>query len=358
MASVGAPTTEETILSRTISFVDTTAYRTGSAGVSRIDVDHGNADKSSLVLDKALQLSKGPRMKRGTLRPVSSNPSANVRQLFDGYRPLRAFGLCHDLLGYEVVRVRSEAALLCGSLYEEALCGGSALRLKARSESAVSVAKPVDLPAGVKLPVGVGGDILDAEVHAENTVEVDRISFFNFAGGEEIEDALAVDKITLALLSLHQFVGAFRADIGNLNSSVERGNRSGAQIRPVTEVAQIIRDRAMLGKPALTLLIELIGVGDLGDSPNGHLGRESKPLPHLMVNEFMKVVLSQLSSLPAALRDIVAGGVDSLKRVFQRVRLFSRANQLQLCGQFHGSMLLRNPRKVKYGKEEAICYCS
>jgi hypothetical protein len=75
-------------------------------------------DRNSLaqrfVGNKCLQLSEAPRMERCALRPSSPNPRANVRQILDDNRSLRAFGPRNNPFGETVVDVFGEPIFLTG----------------------------------------------------------------------------------------------------------------------------------------------------------------------------------------------------------------------------------------------------
>jgi hypothetical protein len=68
--------------------------------------------QSSLVDDTGAKLEKRPTMERGALRPSSPDPRANVRQILQRYRSLRAFGLRHDLLAEGMVHPGGEPSFL------------------------------------------------------------------------------------------------------------------------------------------------------------------------------------------------------------------------------------------------------
>jgi hypothetical protein len=60
----------------------------------------------------------------------------------------------------------SKALLFAATHLEEALGGSRALGLQPLTQPALPVPQPVDVPAGVHVAIGVGGDILDPQVNA------------------------------------------------------------------------------------------------------------------------------------------------------------------------------------------------
>ena len=85
---------------------------TRARGITRVYVVDRHPRQLRLIADKAPQLRECPTMQRGALRPASPHPRANVRQIFQRYRPLRAFGLRHDLLTHVVIDPCGEPSFL------------------------------------------------------------------------------------------------------------------------------------------------------------------------------------------------------------------------------------------------------
>src|SRR6185295_16922942 len=79
--------------------------RTGPRGIARInEVDHHTV-QLSFVADKGTQLRECPGVECCALRPPSPRPRADMRQIFQRNRTLRAFGLRNNPFGETVVDV-------------------------------------------------------------------------------------------------------------------------------------------------------------------------------------------------------------------------------------------------------------
>jgi hypothetical protein len=124
-------------------------------------------------------------MQYGALRPSSPNPRANVRQVFQHNRALRAFGRRHKLLGKHMVGMGSEPIFLTGKPLQTSAAAERAKLLKLVSQPPMPIANALNGLAAVHRAVAIGGDIRDTQVNAERAVNLDWSGGFNFAGEVE-----------------------------------------------------------------------------------------------------------------------------------------------------------------------------
>ena len=101
-----------------------------SACVARVNEEHGDARALRLILDEGAQLSERPARESSTLLPSSPHPLATVPEVFQPYRPLRAFGKLDKLFADYVVGVASEPPFFARELLEAASGGVRGLALK------------------------------------------------------------------------------------------------------------------------------------------------------------------------------------------------------------------------------------
>jgi hypothetical protein len=129
----------------------------------------------SFIDDKRPKLREGPGVECCALRPASLHPRANVRQLFQRNRPLRAFGLRNNPFGEAVVDVLGKAALLAGKVSQApaAVFGAQALQL--HPQPTMPVAHVLDGFAGVGFPIAIGSDVRDAQVNAQDAISITRL---------------------------------------------------------------------------------------------------------------------------------------------------------------------------------------
>ncbi len=179
------------------------AFRAFLTGIARIDVVDRHACKTRLVLYEGPKLTKRPTtVQSSALLPPSPRPRADTLEVFEGYRPLRALGKLDDAFADLVVSIRGEAALSAGQLLQTApfRLGASALQLSPESSS--SSAYTVDRRARMDVPVRVGCNVPDPEVHPECSFGNKRLRGVDLTGSEQVPLALPVDKIALAFTIL------------------------------------------------------------------------------------------------------------------------------------------------------------
>ena len=133
VGSVPALDAFKDLLRRSVGLRDVSALRTLPACVARINQQYGYARSLRLILDKGAQLPERPARESSTLLPSSPHPLANVPELFQPYRLLRAFGKLDKLFADYVVGVASEPPFFARKLLQAASGGVRALALKVRS---------------------------------------------------------------------------------------------------------------------------------------------------------------------------------------------------------------------------------
>ncbi len=159
--------------------------RTGTTRIPRInDVDSDTA-QSRLVRDKLLQLPERPTVEGCPLLPSSPDPRPDMRQIFQRYLSLRAFGKHHQLFGDLVIDHGGKAPFFPAQLFELALRGFRAFGLKFGSQTAATVADTQHGLAAVDVPVAIGGDVLHTKINAQRAVNVQRRGFFHVADRTE-----------------------------------------------------------------------------------------------------------------------------------------------------------------------------
>lgn len=315
--------------------MSTHAIRTGARGIPRIDEVDRHTLQRSLIDDKRPQLREGPRMECCALRPPSLHPRANVRQVFQRYRPLRAFGLRNNPFGETVVDVFGELAFLAGKLFQTAMATFRAFLLQLTAQSAMSIANILDRFAGMDFAIAIGSDVGHAQVDTERAVNIDRFGCRDFTRRKQIPATVNVGKVGLATAMLEQFALAFTTHEGDRLSPdkcPDRDQRVGQGIR---QDAIVVRNGAVGSKRALCLSVEFVGIGNFGDTTDDHLRGQLKHLAHVVVHQPLQWKLAKGACFPCHLADVVASSVGRLKRALERAGLFGRGKQFQLCNQFH-----------------------
>jgi hypothetical protein len=140
----------------------------------------------SLVHDKRLELGKCPRVECCALRLPSPDPRANVGQIFDRNRALRAFSLRNNLLGETVVDVFGKSGFLPSKNAQSAAAAQAAEPLQFIPEPPMPVAHVLDRPPAMEFPIAIDSDIRNPKVDTEHAFNVERIGRLNLAGSEQI----------------------------------------------------------------------------------------------------------------------------------------------------------------------------
>ena len=108
------------------------AARTLPRRISRIDEHNRHAGQLRFIGQKLAQLPKRPGVQYDALWPASLDPRSNMRQIFDGYRPLRAFGQSYEAFGDNVVGIGRKAAFLAAECAQPATGRAMFLRCSVR----------------------------------------------------------------------------------------------------------------------------------------------------------------------------------------------------------------------------------
>ena len=138
-----------------------------------------------------------PTMLDATLCLANRYPLADALQVFEGDTASGAFGFRDQPFADGVVNVTGEPSLLPPPLLRETLGGLGALGLEPCPEFGVAMAQAVQVPAGVGVTVRVGGNVDDAEVHAEPVSRFVCGGFGHVHDHGEVEGAVAVDEVNL-----------------------------------------------------------------------------------------------------------------------------------------------------------------
>jgi hypothetical protein len=252
-----------------------------------------------------------------TLLPFSPHPRAYPRQIFQGYRSLRAFGKLNKLFADHVVRVGCEATLFAGKLFQAALCGARVTFLKLGPQPAVAVSDRIDLSATTDGAIRVGGDVFDSEVYADNSVRDKRFWLFDFAYGKQIEIAAPIYEVCFPNAGFQELHLSLSGHKRNTLASGHGPDAHGRLVQVPGEDAIIVGDGAARLEPSFAPLVLPIGISDFGKTADHHLSGESKTDFNLPVAKFLEGELPESPLLPCNLGDAIARGVRLSKRLFQ-----------------------------------------
>lgn len=334
-ASEAARNTEEGILRTTICFINTTADRTGSGSVARVNEYQRHTGQSGFVFDKGTQLIERPRMQLASLRLTNPYPVTDTAEVFQSDPAFGVFSLIHKLLADLVVHIGCKAPFLAGEVLEATARGLRTFRLQPCAYPVVATAQAAHVVAGVERAVTVNGDIGNAKIDAEIAVNVNRFRLVNVACGQQVKLAAHIAEVGLAASGLDQFHIARPGHERDSDASPKRPERNGLLFETVGKNTVIVRDGRVLGKSALAFLTGLIGIGHTRNGTDGHLSRQAELFPNIVIGQLVKRELLEGFGFPRLSRYVVTRGIGAFHRIEQGLMLFIGGKQLNSRYKFH-----------------------
>ncbi len=326
---------DERSLGFAVLFRAVAALRAGARGISGVNEVDRHTTQLSFVGDKRPKLRECPRVECCALRPSSLHPRANVPEIFQHNRSLRAFGLRNNPFGQTVVDVFGKAALLTGQLPQAATATECAELLQLVPEPPVAVAHVLDRLPRMRLTVAIGRNVPDAQIDTERAVNINRIWRFNLARRKQIPVAAHECQIGFAAPGSEQLALPLTTDERYGLPPVECPDRDQRVGQSKREDAVIVSNRTVAVKGAPHLAIQFVGIRDFGDAAHGQLCGKSELLAHALIGQTVNRKLPKRLRIPCHLTDVVTGSIRRFKRALERIGLRWRGKQLQLYRQPH-----------------------
>lgn len=339
-------------MSLTVGFINMTTDGTLAAGIARVNRYNYHSRALRLVGDKCPELSERPRVQNRPLAASGSYPVADVRQVFQR-NPLAGVvrGL-YDLLRDDVINVAGKAPLFAGQDFQFALGRARLLGLQLAAQLAVAIANAFDALALVECPITGHGDIGDSKVNAKESVGVNLRRFFNIASLEQVELAVAKDKIALAVQAFKQLGLALAADERHLLATSHCPDGDNALGELVGNKAVVEGEGCQRLERALGFLVLLIGIGNFSKDAHSNVSADSEGRPNIGVTELVQGELPERAFPPSHIADVVARGIGSIERLLERrVLLWSRL-ELDLGNKLHTDIVPSIGVLVKLGIQE------
>jgi len=348
--------TEEAILRRAVGLLTVAALIAGATRIARVDCDEEDTVELGLVRQEGPQLVECPSAHLRTLAFAEPGPAADPRQLFDGDPASGVFGACDDLLGDDVVLVLTEPLFAipnppqrtAGVAPRTALVVASYLLPEGSTGAVVLHPHGLHRVPGETFTIGCRGEVGDPQVNTKKIGEVLRVQGFNVAGGVQEEHSVDETQIAFALSSTEQLSLPRTTREGDLDTSLDGPDANDLLVHLPGHQAVVVGNATLGTESPLRLLIDLVGVGNLGDGTDGGLGREPKRLAPLMVAEVVESVLSESLGLLGSRTQPVAQGIRRNQGTGKKLRLLRRRKQLDLGDELHISSIDDLLAGVKY----------
>ena len=298
---------------------------------------HRHTCQCRLIADKRLQLGKGPAMECCALRPSSPHPRANMPQILDGNRSLRAFGLRNNPFGETVVDMFGEPRFLPSKQTQSAAAVFCAFLLQLVSEPPVTIAHVLDRRARMDFSIAIDGDVCHPQVDTQHVHNIERSGLVHLAGHKQIPVAANKGQIRFATSRAEQRPLAFATHKRDGLARLQSPDRDGRIRHRERENAIIVGNRRCGAKRALGVRAQFVGICDLRQCTDDHLCCQAKGLAHVLVAQLLERELAKRTARPGHIADVVARRVGRFQRAFEGIGLSSSRQEFQLYRKFHES---------------------
>jgi hypothetical protein len=291
-------------------------------------------------------------MQNNSLPVPNLYPFADSAEIFNGDAASGAFSRGNDLLRYYVIGVGREPLLFAREFLQAAIRRSGSFLLKFAAQAALTMAYALYFGAAIAFSVGIDGNVSDSEVYPQEVINVSQIGSIGVAGGREVELPSMVDQIRFALPIGEQVLLARPALEFESPTPANRPDRYSLRRDVPRENPVIVGECPMLAKDSLDSLVKFVGVHDLGNTANDHLGGQSKLLASFVVDDLVERRLPEFLRLPCFQADPVACCVSRLQRLLQKRRFFAN-NDLDFSRQLHYTSIVEQ-KALKVNRLKAV----
>lgn len=310
LGCVAARPTFELVLTLTIELFAMSAFGTCSAGISRIDSSQRHTGQGSLVSQEQPELRECPTAVSRSLRSLKPFfcPGSDSSQFLDCNPTASALSFCDDLLADNMIHVGPKQT------FPPAMTGdGPVNRL---DSFLLSLPRPdgfskpttmrgpartslVNLRVAVVHPIRVGSEMCDAKVDADKAVNGLLFNVGKIDAHEQIESAIAVNKVRFTTIKLEKFPLLLATDKRDRLTSIDGPNAHGRGIDFPRKNPGIVTDGSVGPECSLAFPVEFIGVGNFGDTAYDNLRRQSRKfLPAGVIGQFVNGELPEHAGVP------------------------------------------------------------
>jgi hypothetical protein len=333
--------TDKDGLTAPIAFVNLPTLAAFLAGMPGVNQQQWNPRKQALVFQELPQLVESSIAVSGSLLLANPGLLANAFQVFDGNRPLRVLGKINQPPTDTVIHILLKPGLSPGKLFEPALGGPGSYRLQIVPAALIPPPFLLYLVRSLDDTIAGDHDIVDPHVDTDNIIYFLFWLFFNFTGRIQVELTFDAAEIRLTSLGFQQAVLVCPAGVGDLQSSSQRPDGDITLVCVPLQNAIIVSDCSLVGKLPFLLPVKFISIGHLADRSDNHLGRQLVMLSNVVVDQLVDIVLLESLLIPGHAADGVAGPVGFLERIQQDLLFICCAEQFDLGGEFHRTIVLQ-----------------
>ncbi len=333
-----------------VSLTNTLAHVTRFAGVARLDYDERDSSEPGLVVKKRTKLEKGPSVVSSSLGLPDSRSLPDAGQLLNSNALILAKRLLDYPLADCMIGDGGESLFSALKPFQELPAPVRAFALNGAPGLEVFVSYLVKLLRAVLSPIGKGSNLVHAKIHANKFFHIFDRFFWNLYCLEEIPFPFFRHQIGLAFdIRQKPFVVTHKRYLDSTVDSPEGSNHAS-----VGEDARVVGNSSKGSEGTFALPVELIGVDDLTDATNKHLGGEPRGLLKRVVHKVVDLELVPHFVLPDYFGNIVTRSVGFFQRGKQRLPLLVYWKKLDLEGKFHTFSIAQTLEEVKYFLGQAL----
>ena len=325
------------------SITEMFAHATGLARIVRVNHNQWDTGKMGLVFKKRTKLAERPRVMFPSLSFSDRRSVSNSSQVLNCNALLFDFGLTYNVLCYRVIGDSGMSVFFTGEPFQELFSSFRAFALNGSTHLELFVSNSVQIIRTKVRSIGKRGYVRDPKINTNKLFNVGNFFFGNLNSLKQVKLTFSGNKISFPL-DIGNVLGIV-ADKWHLQSATHRPDRN--RIFFIRKNAIIIGDCTQRFKVAFTFLVKFIGIGNLGDAPDKHLGRQSRASFEAMVHKAMKFKLIECLFTPRNIRNFITDLVASLDSFQERCSLFICRQELYLQRKFHALNIFQVFEKVK-----------
>ena len=326
-------------------FSDGPAHRASLAGISGVDVLHGDTDTLGLVGNKVLQLPECPTMQASANALACPDAITDMRQIFHAdFSHVQSVRFLNDGLGYFVVDVFDMPPLPTRDSPQFPLGGTATVGLETTTMGKVFVPFKTQLPATKDLATTCGGEIVLSYIHPQDTAVFHRGDIGDVQN--QIKEPLPFTAYQLRFFGrprLHQ-VGLMFSTGKRYQLSARHGEQRNSALTQGIG-AMVVMHRAPVkadGRNCFVLgyflvgLKRFVGASNSVDGVTSHLApQRGKLVPNSAIGEMVQGNPVPASVLHGKWHDPRAGLRERGRKLRQFHSLHGGGNQFQGHSAFH-----------------------
>jgi len=315
-------------------------------GISWVNQLHDHTGKACLVLDKAPELVKSPRVMLPPLALANRGPVPDAREVFKGNTATGVFSLCNNSLAEYMVGMGSKPVLFVGALTEKFLRCLRIFGLEFLAQFGMALSQSVNLAARVGLPVRVGGDIDNTKVNTKKALGVIGLRLRNVYDDGQVEGAISQCKVSLTYNPVYS--GLLISTDAYWNGLSPLESKDGYPVCPLPREDALVVDYSTMGLEGMDFgLVPAIALNDLSYYPNCHLCRKAVMLSKVAIGKAVEFHLRSRIALEGKIGDIVARLIEAFHSLQQGLMLFESRCEFDHQRLFHVSIIDNKRQYVK-----------